>query len=187
QHQRHQAQGWPEGRGPEAGVTIFDANSLVLSLTYMHEPLVPGMRALMGLLSHGSQGYAQAALAGGYLPMRHMLRLTMQSHPVAWPNTHAKILTGANAASALAPVQTDCRGIWCGKAGPSLSDAPPVPQAGVPPTQGSLNPSSGTSNGPSPPTGAPGAQTGRPVAPAPEHTGRPDELACGVILCCTKG
>lgn len=187
QHQRHQAQGWHGGRGPASGVTIFDANSLELSLTYMHEPLVPGMRALMALLSQGSQGYARAALAGGYLPMRHMLRLTMQSHPVAWPNTHAKVFTGTDAAPAFMPVHTDCRGIWCNKAGPSLSGAPPAPQPGMPPTLDPLNPSSGTSNGPSPPTGGPGAQTGQPVAPAPEHIGLPDELACGVVLCCTKG
>src|SRR5690606_29344445 len=105
QHERHQAQGRPSGLGPVSGITIFDANSLVLRLTYMHEPLVPGMRPLMGLLSAGAQGYARAALAGGYLPMRQTLRLTMQSHPVAWPNTNAKVFTGTSAAPAFVLVE----------------------------------------------------------------------------------
>lgn len=180
QHQRYERQGWAGGRGPLSGATVFEANDLALQLTYMHEPLVPGMGALLRLLSAGSSGYAQQALAGGYLPLRQTLRLTMQSHPVAWNYSRPKVVgpdamfTAASPEGRFAP----CHGMWCGQA-PHPAAGPASP-AGPPPAP-SLPPSL---PGPPPPTTVP------PVNPpaAPESPGPPmaDDIACGTVVCCLE-
>src|SRR5690606_1789355 len=59
QDQRHRAQGWPQGLGPTSGVSIYDANTLVLRLTYLHEPVVPGIKGLMRLLGQHNGTYGQ--------------------------------------------------------------------------------------------------------------------------------
>jgi hypothetical protein len=88
QHDRRKSAGWREGRGPRSGLTIFQANTLQLRLTYLQTPWVPALRSLLRGLAllgwHGTPG-AEAARAGR-LAMVMDLSLTMQSHPVRWPN-----------------------------------------------------------------------------------------------------
>ncbi len=50
QHQQRLSQGWPSGRGPQSGQTVFEANTLHLKLTYLHRPLVPGLQAVLKTL-----------------------------------------------------------------------------------------------------------------------------------------
>ncbi len=47
QHQQHVAAGWPDGRGPFSGQTVFQANTLRLRLTLLYSSTVPGVRLIM--------------------------------------------------------------------------------------------------------------------------------------------
>lgn len=184
QHQRHIQQGWPSGRGPASGGTIFDANSLVLQLSYMHEPLVPGMQGLMRLLAPLSQGHAKSAYASGYLPLRQTLRLAMQSHPVAWPQSSDKVLTSAPGLfSALSGVQPPCNGIWCLGRG-RLPANPLLPNSEQPPQPGeSLLRPVDPPYSPEQPVTLPSSETagsGRNENTVPVD---PKDV-CGTVLCC---
>lgn len=184
QHQAYLERGWREGRGPLSRATIFDANSLVLNLSYMHEPLVPGMRGLLGLLAYTAQGHAHAALAGGYLPMQQTLRLTMQSHPVAWPAHSSKVVPAPHVQAApLTPGSNgSCIGIWCSAAKllPSYQPERPVTQPG----SGSAD-APGSTQTPTNPSNAGDHSntTPAPVSPDSEAQAGHDEL-CGIVLCC---
>lgn len=179
QHHGHLLKGWPQGRGPVSGATIFDANSLVLHLSYMHEPLVPGMQALFSLLSNTSSGHSRAALAGGYLPLQQTLRLTMQSHPVAWPRTGTKVYSEQDPSLPGSAAPTACRGIWCGVAGANTMQ--PLDPGGPPATPGVGAPTAPPAEHPTPPRSPPATR-----APDPHGLPAPSELdeACGVVLCC---
>lgn len=127
QNQRKHAQGWPGGRGPHSNQTIYQANTLVLRLTYLHEPALPGMKSLIRMLAPGNGTYGSLAMArGGYLPLKQEMALNMQSHPVNWPMpSRGKVIhkdngQGDHAAGAA------CVGLWClgrprlGQADPGL-------------------------------------------------------------------
>ncbi|MFV0282168.1 MAG: hypothetical protein ACK5JE_00045 [Castellaniella sp.] len=87
QHALRLAQGWPAGRGPRSGLTIYEANTLVLDLWWPHRPLMPGVAALIRALAPLAGDPAQARLmTAGYLPFRRRVSVTMQSHPAAWPD-----------------------------------------------------------------------------------------------------
>lgn len=87
QQARRLAQGWPSGRGPRSGLTIHEANTLVLELWWPHRPLLPGMAAIARALSPLAGDPVQARLmAAGYLPFRRRAAVAMQSHPAAWPD-----------------------------------------------------------------------------------------------------
>ncbi|MEQ4619112.1 MAG: TadE/TadG family type IV pilus assembly protein [Corticimicrobacter sp.] len=64
QHHTRLAQGWPDGRGPHSGQTIFEANTLHLALDYPHRPWLPGLPAV---------------------PIHVEVRVGMQSHARHWP------------------------------------------------------------------------------------------------------
>ncbi|MCD0503702.1 TadE/TadG family type IV pilus assembly protein [Bordetella petrii] len=66
------------------GPDIFQANTLHLRLTYLHEPLAPPTRALLRLIGRDAGTCAQRAWARGLLPLRLDLHIEMQSHPVDW-------------------------------------------------------------------------------------------------------
>ncbi|WP_251863802.1 TadE/TadG family type IV pilus assembly protein [Achromobacter sp. Marseille-Q4962] len=70
----------PAGPGPD----IFEANTLRLRLRYLHRPMLPPVRALLGLWDGGPDAYNRRALARGLLPMQMELALEMHSHPVDW-------------------------------------------------------------------------------------------------------
>lgn len=183
QHARYLQQGWPFGRGPASGGTIFDANSLVLHLSYMHEPLVPGMQGLMRLLAPFSEGHAQIAYANGYVPLRQTLRLTMQSHPVAWPQTTDKVLTSASHTfQSISDAKPICAGFWCpdrnqllAGATPRNADLPVVPDQYLPHP---VYPPTTPGQSPPPASGTGGASQKDNTVP-----GDLDD-ACGTVLCC---
>jgi hypothetical protein len=83
QHARRREQGWVGGRGPRSGLTIFQANTLRLRLTYLHAPVVPGARTLLrGLWAASATGGAGAQ--AGLLTIVVHMELGMHTHPVQW-------------------------------------------------------------------------------------------------------
>jgi len=87
EHARRLQAGWPEGRGPRSGLTIFQANVLRLRLSYQLPPLTPITRAALRALAPGSGNgslSAAAARAGNVLIVQD-LAIEMQSHAAAWP------------------------------------------------------------------------------------------------------
>nr|WP_315846097.1 pilus assembly protein [uncultured Achromobacter sp.] len=69
---------------PPGGLSIFDANTLKLRLTYLHRPLLPPVRMLLAALGRDDASYAGVARAHGLLPIRVELEMEMHSHPVDW-------------------------------------------------------------------------------------------------------
>ena len=133
QHQRRVAQGWPEGRGPQSGQITLEANTLVLHLTWLHEPLLPGVRNLMRQLAPADSRYGSLAmLRGGYVPIHREVALVMQSHAAEQPlPSHGRVTrhgpddsgsetntapdTGEtpNAGVPAAGERPPCVGLWC--------------------------------------------------------------------------
>ncbi|ODS68084.1 MAG: hypothetical protein ABS43_29025 [Bordetella sp. SCN 67-23] len=70
-----------DGIGPRSGQTLFDANTLVLRLTYLHAPYLPGMRTLLRSLANASEtdDYVKQARAAGLLVIRREIAMPMQS------------------------------------------------------------------------------------------------------------
>src|SRR5690606_35574549 len=72
--------------GPSSGQTTLDANTLVLHLTWLHEPLLPGVKQLLKQLAPRDSRYGSLAMArAGYLPIHREVAMVMQSHAVEWP------------------------------------------------------------------------------------------------------
>lgn len=69
------------GMGPRSGQTLFEANTLVLRLTYLHAPYLPGIRALLRQLASPSErdDYVRQARAAGLLVIRREIAMPMQS------------------------------------------------------------------------------------------------------------
>lgn len=181
QDQRRRAQGWLHGLGPESNMSIYQANTLTLRLTYLHEPVVPGMKGLMRLLGRSGGTYGQHAMAHGYLPLSREISLVMQSHPVRWPGLVAAgnvIQPGLPTLAGPAPI-LPCTGLWCmapqsTTLAPGSPDAPYRPPGSVraPPAE----PATPTS--PTAPLPGPADTSTDGLAVAPDH---PD---CGLTLCC---
>ncbi|MGB6009031.1 TadE/TadG family type IV pilus assembly protein [Castellaniella sp.] len=87
QHARRIRQGWPQGRGPRSGLTIFEANTLLMDLWWPQAPLAPGVPAIIRALAplHGDPT-GRRMMENGYLPFRRRIRMVMQSHPAPWPD-----------------------------------------------------------------------------------------------------
>ncbi|MDS1140990.1 pilus assembly protein [Pusillimonas sp. SM2304] len=180
QDQRRRNQGWPGGLGPASRVSIYQANTLVLRLTYLHEPVVPGMKGLMRLLGKENGSYGQHAMARGYLPISREISLSMQSHPVLWPMPEdgSLVRPGSAPSRSASPsaTQPPCTGLWC--RGMQSMARPTPPAAG--------------SGAPGEPAWTPGKPLPGPVSypePMPSHPGNgltvpADDPACGVAVCC---
>ena len=160
------------------GMTIFDANTLTLRITYPHSPLLPGMRALLMYLGNANGTVAQRTLAAGYLPIVQQLSLPMQSHPVQWPisaatgffpaGTAAINLFGANQTTRI----NTCKGLWC------LANASPEP--GMPAAGSSTTSSTG------PWAGLPAHTSFKPAEPTASGPLNipPSDAQCGISVCC---
>lgn len=85
QHQNNIQRGWPLGRGPVSNKDIFQANTLDLELIWPQQPLLPGIKQIIILLKPFFNTNQDIA-AAGYLPFVRNISLSMQSHPVLWPN-----------------------------------------------------------------------------------------------------
>jgi hypothetical protein len=167
-----QAQGWPLGIGPQSKHGIWYANTLVLRLTWLHEPMLPVAKGLIRLLGdqHGSYG-EQAMARGGYLPLTQEVALVMQSHPVYWPLSGSGKVVRAAATTLPSPA----------------APAPPTPLPALAPRPGEAPPQ----HPPMPePTSVPVAPplsstpTHAETWPATDLVATPNDPACGVVLCC---
>jgi hypothetical protein len=163
------ARGWPDGRGPASGVTRFEANLLRLRLTYLHPPLLPGMRTLLqamtGDAEHGPGGsdtyVAQARARAGMLTITREFSMLMQSHPVEWSEASHQAAWGA-ARIGDAPLPAVNVGGVVGHGG---GGAAPGPCA-----TGNCAPDAPVTSPWSPP-GSPGVV-------------QPGDPACGITVCC---
>lgn len=86
QHAAHLERGWPEGRGPISGKSIFEANTLGLRLTVLHAPLAPGVATLLRLLPESGNALTDTARRHGLLAITIESATAMHSHPVKWPD-----------------------------------------------------------------------------------------------------
>lgn len=195
---RKRVLGWPNGAGPWSGLSIFQANTLALRVTYPHEPILPGMKSVIKMLSSGSGTYADQNMAkGGYLPILQELALTMQSHPVDWPALENRKVIKHQIRSILpaSHARQTCHGIWC----PDLLPIRPRPLGPSHETNRNILPSfrpdaaaprtSGTPGHASPdgfggiPSAAPHSAAGNS---GPAQTDSPADPACGLTLCCIE-
>jgi len=123
--------------------TVFQANTLVLRLSYPHSPLLPGVARLLAGLHIHTDAYARRALAAGLLPMVREVHLNMASHPVDWPSLPdgrvIKGLTddtapGGPPPSGPIPGSASCVGLWCRSQ--ALRPLPRTPESGLPDASG---------------------------------------------------
>ncbi len=107
---RHGGQSGQAARGAVSGQTFYQANTLVLRLSWPHRPAQAWLRRLLQGLGDARGNYRQRALAAGYLPMARQLTLLMQSHPMQWPDhgSGKVIYRSETGATGLA-----CRGWLC--------------------------------------------------------------------------
>jgi len=186
QHQRHLELGWPQGRGPASGLDIYEANTLALRLTYLHEPALPGLKGLIRQLVSGTDSYSARAMSrAGYLPMRQEIRLTMQTHALQWPaSASGKISGRAVSAPPAAPATEPCAGIWCLRTGgqaPGTDASATAPQGGAPGSPDTAGPPHGHE---SPAPGSTPQAGPQPDASGDATTPQAGNPECGVTLCC---
>lgn len=198
QHQKRATQGWDSGRGPVSGQTTLEANTLTLNLTWLHEPLLPGVRQLLRQLAPADQRYGSIAMReAGYLPIRRQVSMVMQSHPMKWPlPAHRRIKRATHPDEVEPPYSSTfinddvpfapsapgpCKGLWCLPAPASEVSNQPMQQDserffGKRGDDG-VGPSADTGGGGLAPP-SPDQETGqRPDAPGPGETERPPDAA----------
>lgn len=84
QHQQRLNQGWPAGRGPQSGQTVFQANTLHIKLTYLHRPLVPGLHAVLKVLGRARTDEIGQAWRQGLFAVVLTHEVMMQSDLLDW-------------------------------------------------------------------------------------------------------
>ncbi len=178
----YRQQGWIDGRGPVSGQTVFEANTAVLRLSWLHESRLPLMAPLLRALGNPKGSYRQRALAQGYLPMTRQITLLMQSHPVFWSNDPSEKVIYRPQGS---PLDETCSGWLCnsGRHAVSTPDGLPAPDGTSLPTY-PMDPS--TPPGYDDAGGGFGAGTipGERSQSYPDLTVDPGDPMCGVTLCC---
>ena len=173
QDQRYRAKGWVDGRGPASGQTIYEANTAVLRLSWLHEPQLPLITPILRALGNPAGSYRQRALAHGYVPMTRQITLLMQSHPVRWTNDpEGKVLYGPESSTPI----PDCSGWLCTGGGGANTDNP-----GITPLPGFDDSSP---KQPDIPAAPPAYGDGDEGAGFPDLVINPDDPECGVTLCC---
>jgi Tfp pilus assembly protein PilV len=173
-HARDVQRGWPAGRGPASGQDRFDANLLRLRLTYLHTPLLPGLRTLLQTLSGPSAEPAatetadaytkQARARAGMLSITREFSTLMQSHAVEWSEGSYQAAWGAAQLGDAPMVNTTVGGI--GQIGSGGGTATPCQASACLP-------------------GTPATPTTPPwTAPGSPGTIQPGDPACGISVCC---
>lgn len=124
QYEQHQR----KGIGIASQQSIYDANTLTMTITYAYKPLLPGINTLIRSLQIFTQEeYSKQLLNKGFLPITQRLSISMQSHPIAWPSAiSGKVITDNPSPPHKAPnitlanyssttlSQRECsQGIWC--------------------------------------------------------------------------
>ncbi|NYT65132.1 pilus assembly protein [Alcaligenaceae bacterium] len=180
QHERQQQKGYAQGHGPTSGHTVFQANTLVLRLHWLHQPVVPGVAALLRQLGNVDGSYSQRAMAlGGYLPISQDISLVMQSHPVDWPMlANGKVINqAATPNTSVANTMPACVGFWCLRTPKALGLIDTTDTGSESNTSLPIVPK------PADPTGQEvPAETPLPDIDTP--TPNPDDMVCGISLCC---
>jgi hypothetical protein len=79
------ARRYRNGIGPRSGHTLFGANTLTIRISYLHEPMLPGLRAVVRGLSGAADpidDYVGLARRRGLLAIVRQIAMPMQSHAV---------------------------------------------------------------------------------------------------------
>lgn len=169
QHAARLAQGWPQGRGPQSGLTIHEANTLRIALQWPHQPLFPGAAALMKALAPlSSDARNRTWMAQGYLPFRRTVAIAMHSHPAAWPD----LPDGRVTHEALRMPDPASGGGTNPSTAPGGSGAGQAPVANGPPSSGA-GPSGGNGNDGSDGATTAGGSSGGDGTPPPFEEGGP--------------
>lgn len=182
----YRQQGWVDGRGLVSGQTVFEANTAVLRLSWLHESRLPLMASLLRALGNPNGNYRQRALAQGYLPMTRQITLLMQSHPVLWNNDPSgKVIYRPQGS----PLDDTCSGWLCNSGRHAIDDTPgglPAPDGTSLPTYPAhpTKPPGYDDVGSGSGTGGAGTTPGEPSQRYPDLTVDPDDPMCGVTLCC---
>ncbi len=111
QHQRAMRMGWPAGRGPVSGETVFEANTLQLELIWPHRPLLPGVAAVLRLMAESAspEDDRRRVLTQGLLPIVRSATLAMHSHPAQWPDlADGRVVHGNPASGPPSAAGPDC-------------------------------------------------------------------------------
>ncbi len=190
QHHKHVTAGWTAGRGPHSGQTIFQANTLVLRLTFLYPPSVPGLKLLLKVLS--TLGARRQDLIGqawrqGLMASVIYSEAMMQSNLMAWDQQ-------PQPETRLGPAHVPSKRPYYGPQ-PFNALAPALAQhrSNYPETQESL--SQRNMSFPSHTLAAPARQTASAISgqPEPVQTNikkeKSDQTAselCGVLLCCIE-
>lgn len=170
--------------------SIYEANTLSMSLSYAYEPIVPGIKFLFKQLRHFyTEPHATTLLSHGFLPIKHELSISMQSHPVQWQSS-AKVITSHPHTKRIPPNPLSerstaelCQGIWChSRTTTSTISNHRIPLPSQPPSPpSSSNPSSTpASQGYIPPTEEPPS-----TIESSTHLPDKNHPLCGVSLCCS--
>lgn len=181
QDDRNRRKGWSDGQGPISGQTIYEANTVVLRLSWLHQPRLPIMRPLLRALGNPHGNYRQRGLAQSYLPMTRQITLLMQSHPVHWSDDPSgKVIYHAE--NDVGNLQ--CPTWLCEK----NSDTPLTTFDGLVP--GSTDSSTPSTSDPTPSdngtstASAGSSDSGDAASEVTTPAVDPDDPACGVMLCC---
>lgn len=189
QHQQRLTQGWPQGRGPQSGQTIQQANTLSLELWWPQQALLPPTAGLIRALADlHPDPLARRMMQHGYLPFKRRLTLSMQSDPLNWPDlpdgrvVHATPGTANGSAPGNQPLPGNPAPPL-----PAMSDSPAtgnVPNPSTEPIPDGTGASPGAASDDGNPAGAnnegvPGSDTGDGQAPAPgTDAGTPPDALC---------
>lgn len=173
-------------RRTASGDTIFDATTLKLRLTYLHTPIVPGVRAIVQMLGSSSDAFGTQAIAKGFIPIRRDIALEMHSHPVQWTTVNHAMARVVHTRASSSPML------------PPTSATPPTWQWGTPsimhPGAGPTPPADHGSEGPDAwrPISVPDVPTTDPSPGAgddpsgPSSEVSPLDPACGTVICCDR-
>ncbi|MDQ2140318.1 hypothetical protein RBI14_19335 [Alcaligenaceae bacterium B3P038] len=176
-----------KSRRAASGDTIFDATTLKLRLTYLHAPIVPGVRAIVQILGSSSDAFGTQAIAKGFIPIRRDIALEMHSHPVQWTTVNHAMARVVHTRTSSSPTL------------PPTSATPPTWQWGTPsithPGAGATPPADHGSEGPDawrpiaepdvPTTDPPPGAGDDPSGAGSEGDSSPDP-ACGTVICCDR-
>ncbi len=178
-----------KGLGSLSKESIYEANTLSMSLSYAYEPIVPGMKFLFKQLRHFyTEPHTATLLSHGFLPIQYDLSISMQSHPVQWQST-TKVITSHPSTKAITtnhpshiPTTEVCHGIWCHPHTQSTVSVnrTPLPTPSSPSSSSNTYPSSTPAQGYTPPTEET-PSTVENATTVPDH----NHPLCGISLCCS--
>lgn len=176
-----------KSRRAASGDTIYDATTLKLRLTYLHTPIVPGVRALVQMLGSSSDAFGTQAIAKGFIPIRRDIALEMHSHPVQWTTVNHAMARVVHTRTSSSP------------SSPHAGTTPPTWQWGTPsmthPGAGATPPADHGSEGPDAwrpiaepdvPTTDPPPGEGDDPSGAGSEGDNPLDPACGTVICCDR-